>query len=264
MAPFFEIWTFLFGLVLGSFLNVCIYRMPRDQSVVKPRSYCPECGHFVRWQDNVPVLAYLWLRGRCRSCRKPFSIRYPLVELLTGLLSLAVWVKFQAPLPYFFYFVLLTAPLIAITFIDLEHKIIPDVFSLSGIFSGILANLFLAPMPILESLLFSFYGILAGGGALFLVSWVYEKLRHQEGIGGGDIKLAAMLGAFFGWKAIFFILFLSSLLGSVVGVVLVVIFRRDLKFAVPFGPFLAAAAMLYLFYGPQIIAIYLKLPRLGS
>lgn len=254
----YSFFALVFGLILGSFLNVCIYRLPRGQSVAVPRSFCPQCGNFVRWYDNVPILSYLWLKGRCRFCQKKIPIQYPLVELITGLFSLFVSARFGGGLPYLFYFLLLAAPLIVITFIDLEHKIIPDVISLPGIGVGILASLFLSQGSLIRSGLNSLFGLLAGGGTLFLVSWFYERVRHQEGIGGGDIKLTAMLGAFFGWKEIFLILFFSSLLGSIVGIFLLAFFRKGLKFAVPYGPFLASGALLNLFYGDQIIHFYLQ------
>lgn len=258
MHSFFSIWTFLFGLVIGSFLNVCIYRLPRGQSIVTPRSYCPECGRFIHWYDNVPVFSYLLLGGRCRNCKKSIPFRYPFVELITGLFSFFVYLKFGAHLSYFFYFIFLAAPLIALTFIDLDHQIIPDVISLSGIITGIIANLFISPEPIIPTLLQSLTGILAGGGSLFLISWIYEKLRHQEGIGGGDVKLAAMLGAFFGWKGVFLILLLSSFLGSVIGIFLVLFYRKGLQLAIPYGPFLATGALLYLFFGQEIVQWYLS------
>lgn len=259
MPGAFALAALFFGLVLGSFLNVCIYRIPRRQSVIVPRSYCPECGRFIRWYDNVPVLSYLWLWGRCRFCRKRISLQYPLVELLTGLLSLGVYLKFGGVLPYLFYFLLLAAPLVTVTFIDLRHRILPDVLTLPGIAAGVLATLLLSGLAPVSALLRSLFGILAGGGILFLVSWVYEKIRHQEGIGGGDVKLAAMLGAFFGWKEIFLILFLSSLLGSIAGVILLALFKKGLRFAIPYGPFLAGAALITLFLGAEIVRWYLGL-----
>ncbi len=181
------------------------------------------------------------------------------MEILTGLLSLAVFLKFQKPLPYLFYFLLLGAPLIVMTFIDLRLKVLPDVLTLPGIAAGIAASLFLSDLSPVQALLKSFFGILAGGGTLLVVSWVYEKVRGQEGIGGGDVKLVAMLGAFFGWKETFFILFLSSFLGSIVGIFLLIILRRGLRFAIPYGPFLAGAALVYLFFGPQLVERYLAL-----
>lgn len=254
----FETFAFLFGLILGSFLNVVIYRLPRGQSIVKPRSHCPQCGRFIPGYDNIPVLSFLWLRGRCRVCKKRISVQYPVVEIVTSVLSLMIYWKFGGGLPYLFYFLFLAAPLVAITFIDLEHKIIPDVLTLPGIGLGFLSALLLTGGPLTDSVLKSFWGFLAGGGALFLVSWTYEKLRHQEGIGGGDIKLAAMLGAFFGWKGAFLVLFFSSLLGSIAGLLLITLFRKGLKFAVPYGPFLAMGALLYLFCGEEIVRRYLE------
>lgn len=254
-----EAFVILFGLLVGSFLNVCIYRLPRGQSVIVPRSYCPACGRFIRWYDNVPIVSFLWLKGRCRACKKKISVRYPLVELLSGIFSYLVYLKFGAGLAYLFYFPLLAAPLIAITFIDLEHRIIPDVLSIPGLVTGTLATLFLSGLPWTESLLRSLTGILVGGGALFLISWLYEKLRHQEGIGGGDVKLAAMLGAFFGWKGVFAVLLFGSLFGSLIGLFLMILYRKGARFAIPFGPFLAAGALLHLFYGSEIIRWYLGL-----
>ncbi len=259
MTSLFGFYVILFGLILGSFLNVCIYRLPRSQSIVVPRSYCPQCGRFIRWYDNVPVLSFLLLKGQCRNCHQPIPLQYPLVELLTGALSFLVSLKFGGGRAYFLYFFLLTAPLIVVTFIDLEHQIIPDVISLPGIGAGILSVLLTTHQPLMESFIFSFTGILVGGGSLFLVSWIYEKLRHQEGIGGGDIKLAAMLGAFFGWKGILTILFFSSLLGSLLGVTFLLVSRKGLKTIIPYGPFLATGAFLYLLYGKEIISWYLAL-----
>ena len=255
----FGLYSILFGLILGSFLNVCIYRLPRGQSVAVPRSYCPDCGRFIRWYDNIPLLSFLWLKGKCRFCNKKIPLRYPLVEAITGIFSCLVYLKFGGGLAYLFYFLLLAAPLIAITFIDLEHRIIPDSLSLPGILTGTLASFFLSGLPGTKALINSLTGILAGGGALFLVSWFYEKLRHQEGIGGGDVKLAAMLGAFFGWKGVFAVLLFSSVLGSLTGLLFMIVFKKGLKFAIPFGPFLAAGSLLYLFYGGEILGWYLGL-----
>jgi leader peptidase (prepilin peptidase)/N-methyltransferase len=255
----FFLWAFLLGLVVGSFLNVCIHRLPRHLSIVVPRSHCPDCGRVIRWYDNIPLLSYLWLLGRCRSCKKPIPLRYPLVEAVTGVLSVLVYLKFGVGLSYVFYFLLFAAPLVAIAFIDLERKIIPDVLSLTGIAVGTLATIILSGLPFTAALLKSLWGILAGGGALFFISWFYERLRRQEGIGGGDVKLAAMLGAFFGWKAVFVILLLASLLGSVAGVILMIARRQGAQTAIPFGPFLAAGALLHLFVGNELLHWYLNM-----
>jgi leader peptidase (prepilin peptidase)/N-methyltransferase len=213
----------------------------------------------VRWYDNIPLFSFLILRGRCRDCRKVIPIRYPIVEVITAVLSFLVYQKFHAPLPYLFYFVLFAAPLIAITFIDLDHYIIPDSISLPGIVVGFIACLVLTEEPLKKAAVNSILGILSGGGSLFLVSWFYEKVRHQEGIGGGDVKLAAMLGAFLGWKGILFVLLMSSFLGSFVGILVMIIYRKGLKLALPFGPFLAAGALIYLFCGHELVHWYLGL-----
>ncbi len=259
MDSLLSVYSIALGLLIGSFLNVLIYRLPRNESVVGPRSKCPGCGRLVRWYDNVPLLSFLFLQGRCRDCHSVISIRYPIVEAITAVFSFLVWQKFHAPLPYLYYFLLFTAPLLTVTFIDLEHRIIPDVISLPGIVAGFAVSLLVAETSLKKAALDSFLGILAGGGSLFLVSWFYEKIRHQEGIGGGDVKLAAMIGAFLGWKGILLVLLLSSFLGSLVGIVVMILFRKDLKLALPFGPFLAAGALIQLFCGAELIHWYLGL-----
>jgi len=250
----FSICSFILGAVVGSFLNVCICRLPRDESVVSPPSHCPGCGYLIRWYDNIPLLSYLMLRGRCRGCGERISPRYPLVELLNALLSLALYLRFGPTLAFCVLFVLCSA-LVAITFIDLEHQIIPDEISLSGIVLGFVASFFLAGHGWLNSLL----GILLGGGSLLLVAYGYQLLTGKEGMGGGDIKLLAMMGAFLGWRSIPFIIFVSSLAGSLIGISLMLIQKKDSKLAIPFGPYLALGALLYVFYGPRLIRWYLTL-----
>ncbi len=246
------------GLCIGSFLNVCIVRLPHDQSVMRPGSQCPRCHRPVRWFDNIPVLSFLLLRGRCRGCHAPISWRYPLVELLSGAMSVLTYWYFPTPLGWAIWFVLFIAPLIAITFIDLEHQIIPDALSISGIPLGLLARAVLAPKGMLWiEVLDGVIGIVVGGGFLLLVSVVYEKLRKQEGLGGGDVKLAAMFGAFLGWQGVIMVLLFSACLGSVVGLVTIAILRKNLQFAIPYGPFLAGAAVFYLFFGQDILHWYL-------
>ena len=250
--------AFAFGLILGSFLNVCIFRLPYEESIVKPRSHCRGCGAQISWYDNIPLFSYLWLKGACRYCHESIPLQYPLVEAVTGVLSAGTLYKFGYSTSYLLYFLLLVAPLIVIAFIDLGHRIIPNVISIPGIGAGILTTSLLGPgLHPVDRLLFSLIGIATGGGALFLVSWLYEKLRGQEGIGMGDVKLAAMFGAFFGWKGVFVILMLSSLLGSLVGIFLMVVLKKGLKYAVPFGPFLAGGALIYLFYGNALLSWYL-------
>lgn len=247
---------FIFGLVIGSFLNVCIHRLPSSQSIVHPRSRCPQCGHLIRVYDNIPVLSYLLLRGRCRDCGARISLRYPVVELLSGAFAAMALARFglgwQALLMY-----ALIAAFLVITFIDLDHRIIPDVITLPGIPIGLAASFGPGMISPLESLV----GILAGGGSLFLVAWGYQLVTQREGMGGGDIKLLAMIGAFIGWKGVLLTIFIASLTGTLAGMALILRRRGDMKLAVPFGPFLAVGAIAYLFMGPELMSWYLAAVR---
>lgn len=246
--------AFILGTVIGSFLNVCICRIPAGQSIVSPPSSCPQCGQRIRWYQNIPILSYLFLGGRCASCRTHISLRYPAVEALTGLLFLLTLYSFGFSTATLVYWLLLAA-LVVITFIDLDHQIIPDVISLPGIVLGFGGSFLIPWLPWRDSL----YGILLGGGLLLTIAWLYEKLAKREGMGGGDIKLLAMLGAFLGWKAILPIVFLASLVGTLIGVPLMLLQRGDSKLAIPFGPFLALAATVYLFWGEGLVRWYLTL-----
>lgn len=236
------------GAAIGSFLNVLIYRIPEGQSIIFPSSRCPKCTHSIRFYDNIPIISYLGLRGRCRDCHEKISLRYPFVEAITALLSMLLFWKFGLSTKYLFSFIF-TCALIVITFIDLDHQIIPDVITLPGIPVFFLVAIFFMGIHVLEALL----GILIGGGCLFAIAFIYELITKREGMGGGDIKLLAMLGAFLGWKSLFFILFVSSLLGAVVGISVMIARGKDMKYAVPFGPFLSIAAVAYLFVGIDVI-----------
>lgn len=250
----------ILGLLVGSFLNVVIVRLPLNLSVVRPRSFCPHCDKMISWYDNIPVISFCFLRGRCRACHEKISIRYPVVELLTMVLSLATYQHFQSAVPYLLYFLLFIAPMTAVIFIDLEHLIIPDAISLPGIISGLAVSLILSPLTAWKSVLFDRgLGILVGGGFLFLVGWGYEKLKKREGLGGGDVKLTAMFGAFFGWQAVIFILLMASVVGTVVGVFFILLKKKNWQYALPFGPFLVIAAFLYLFWGQNLLYWYLNL-----
>ena len=247
---------FIFGMVIGSFLNVCIYRLPASRSIVRPRSQCPQCGHSIRARDNIPVLSYLILRGRCRDCRVRIPLRYPLVETLSGAFAAMAVARFgfgwQAALMF-----ALIAALLVITFIDLDHRIIPDAITLPGIPIGLAASF----GPGLISPSASLIGILAGGGSLFLVAWGYQLITQREGMGGGDIKLLAMIGAFMGWQGVLFTIFVASLTGTLAGMALICRRRGDMKLAVPFGPFLAVGAIAYLFSGAELWAWYIAVVR---
>ncbi len=248
-----NVYIFLIGLCIGSFLNVCIFRLPAGRSIVRPPSACPACAANINWYDNIPILSYILLRGRCRGCGAAISVRYPLVELLSGLFALAVWMRY-GPHPYTLFYYAFIAALLVVTFIDLDHRIIPDEISLPGIPIGFAASFFLPSLSWLDSLM----GILIGGGTLFAIAWGYQRFTGKEGMGGGDIKLLAMIGAFIGWQGVLFTIMASSFIGTLAGVMVMIRMRKGMKLAVPFGPFLAIGAILYLFFGPQVIDWYLN------
>jgi leader peptidase (prepilin peptidase) / N-methyltransferase len=237
----------LFGLVIGSFLNVVIARLPEGQSVWRPRSACPGCGTRISWHDNIPVLSFLALRGRCRECDMAIPWRYPIVEVATGAAFTLVYVHFGPTLDFAVAAALLAA-LIAITAIDLRHQIIPDVITLPGIAAGVVATSATGRITWLESLL----GIAVGGGIFFIIIVV-----SRGGMGGGDMKLGAMLGAFLGWKLGLLAILLGVLAGGGVAVCLLVLGRKGRKEAIPFGPFLALGGAITFLWGDQLLAWYL-------
>jgi leader peptidase (prepilin peptidase)/N-methyltransferase len=245
--------SIIFGALIGSFLNVCIIRLPREESIITPGSHCPHCAKPINFYDNIPVVSYLLLKGRCRYCKESISIQYPLVEGITALGSLALFMRFGPSLSYLFYFSFVAA-LIVLTGIDLYHQIIPDVISLPGIGVGLLASLVIPQINFLDSLI----GALLGGGSLFIVATLYQWLLKREGMGGGDVKLLAMIGAFLGWKAVILTILLSSLIGSITGMIMMVLKGKDFKYAIPFGPFLSFGAVIALFYQNEIIFWYLR------
>ncbi len=238
------------GLLVGSFLNVVVARLPHGQSVVRPRSRCPGCGKLIAWYDNIPVLSYLALRGKCRGCGKSISVRYPVIELLTALLFLAVLKRFGMswllPLrdwPF-------VAILVAVTFIDLEHRIIPDELSLGGLVLGLLTAWFVPGLGLVNALA----GAAVGFGLFYGLAYGYLKMTGKSGLGGGDIKLLAMLGAFLGIQGVFVSIFVSSIFGSVAGIAYGLLQRREatgsedgglLKVAIPYGPFLVVGGLYF-------------------
>jgi leader peptidase (prepilin peptidase)/N-methyltransferase len=255
MSPMIINWYIFFvGMCIGSFLNVCIYRLPSGKSIVHPASACPVCSTPIRWYDNIPLISYILLQGRCRVCKTTISIRYPIVELLSGLFAMASWLRFGNFLQALIYFIFIAA-LLVITFIDIDHRIIPDIISLPGILLGFLASMILPQLNWSDSLI----GIGIGGGILLAIAWGYQLFTGKDGMGGGDIKLLAMIGAFLGWKGVLFTVMASSLIGTVVGIVLMVRAGKGMKMALPFGPFLAIGAILFLFFGPQLIDLYFNL-----
>lgn len=243
----------LFGAILGSFLNVVIHRLPRKESIVFPPSACPKCHVPIKPWDNVPVISWLLLGGRCRNCKAPISPRYPLVEAVASILTVVIVRQFGFTITagvYLFF----TLALLAITLIDLEHRIIPDAITIPGTLIGLLLVKW-THVTWIESLV----GAALGFALLFLVGYVYEKVTGIEGMGGGDVKMAAMLGAFLGWKGIFLTIFFGSFLGSVVGLVTMARGRGGRRTALPFGTFLAPAAVFVLFLGEAVITWYLGL-----
>ena len=258
----------LLGLLVGSFLNVCIGRMPEDRSVVSPPSHCPACGHAIRWTDNIPVLSWLILRAKCRDCGTPISSLYPTIELLTGALAFVLW-RSVVPGPEaldlahaaaFGVYLLFTSMLVAVTFIDIRHYIIPDEFSIYAVPFGVAACALLTHLgyPGAPTWQQSVLGALAGGGGLFAVMAGWKLLRGQEGMGLGDVKLLAMIGAFLGVApAVPMVIVIASVAGSLVGVPLALLTRKRLHLALPFGPFLALGALAWLLHGDALLGVYL-------
>lgn len=242
----------LFGLVIGSFLNVCIYRIPRGESVVFPRSHCPKCGHKIPWHENVPVLSFILLGGKCSRCKQGISSVYPVVEIITALIAVLLYKFFGFSFETLIFFILFSALVIA-TFVDFERQEIPDVITLPGILIGLVLSCiypdFLGETRPL-ALLNSFLGVLAGGGSLYLVGFLGELVFRKEAMGGGDVKLLAMVGAFLGWKLALLAFFIAPLFGSFVGIALKM---KEGKEMIPYGPYLSLASFIALLWGNDIM-----------
>ncbi len=249
-----SVYSVLLGLAFGSFMNVCIYRIPLKKSIINPPSTCPNCGKRIRFYDNIPLVSYLFLLGKCRYCKHSISWQYPGVEVLAGLLSLALFIRYGFSYQYVL-FLLFACSLVTIAFIDINHKIIPDVISLPGIIAGWATCLLIGHISWLDSLI----GIVGGGGALFLVAFLYAHLTGRDGMGGGDIKLLAMIGAWMGWRALPFIVLIASLSGAIIGSAFLLLASKGLRARIPFGPFLALGALLYFFYGAELSRWYLHI-----
>ena len=247
------IFSFLFGAVAGSFLNVCIYRIPQGISIAYPPSRCPGCGASIPFYLNIPVIGYLVIRGRCASCKVSISPLYPAVEVLTGLFAVALFLRFGVSAELFAYFAFISA-LIVISFIDLEHQIIPDVISLPFIPLGFAASFFLASPGVAGSAL----GVLLGGGVLLAIAAGYHLVTGSEGMGGGDIKLLAMIGAFTGWRGVIITLLLGSFIGALIGLAVIAAKGKGSRYKIPFGPFLAGGAAVHIFYGEALLDWYLN------
>jgi leader peptidase (prepilin peptidase)/N-methyltransferase len=241
------------GLAVGSFLNVCIHRVPRSASIVSPGSACPQCGYVLQWFDNIPVVSYAMLSGRCRQCKAPISIRYPVIELVTMVVFVLHYLVFGLDIvlvPR----LLFAATLIVLFAIDLEHHLLPNVITLPGILVG-LAFSAMVPPGLKDALI----GTVIGGGLLWVIGEAYYRYSGQEGMGGGDVKMLAMIGAFLGWKLVVLTLVLSSIMGSLIGLLVLVIRRGGLKYALPYGTFLSLAALTSSLVGSRIVDWYLGL-----
>ncbi len=241
----------LFGALVGSFLNVCIYRLPRHESIAWPGSHCPSCSHPIAWYDNIPIVSYLLLAGRCRHCAIKIPYQYPLVEALNALGY--VWIVWFFGMTWSAAtYGILYSSLLVVAGTDLSHKIIPNAITFPGIILGLLSAATILPLGLFNGLL----GVLVGGGILWLLAWVSPYLFGKEGMGGGDIKLLAMIGAFLGWKPALMTIMVGSFLGSLVGIGLIaakVIRREDY---IPFGPFLVCGALVSLFFGQSLLDWY--------
>ncbi|MFS4459680.1 prepilin peptidase [Bdellovibrio sp. HCB2-146] len=251
---YFYVCFFIFGAIFGSFANVVIYRLPKEESIVKPGSHCYSCKKPVKWYDNIPIFSWFILRGKCRHCGAKFSFRYPLVEFITGVLFVLCYhyAGWTWSLPEYLLFCF---GLVICTFIDIDHMILPDEFTLSGIVIGLVG----AALNPQREFLDAFFGVLMGGGFLWAMAYIYYLFTKQEGMGGGDIKLLAWIGAVLGWKAIPFVIMSSAIVGSVVGLILARKQKAGLKTVIPFGPYLALGAICYLFGGETIALWYLDL-----
>jgi leader peptidase (prepilin peptidase) / N-methyltransferase len=251
-TPLFEGASLAFGLLVGSFANVCIHRLPGQESVVSPPSRCPSCGARIRPWDNIPLLSYLLLRGRCRSCRAPISLRYPAVEAANGLAYLGLAVR-GGPTPQTGVQMILVSALLILSLIDLDHHLLPDAITRPGIALGLAAS-FLPGSPVKP--LAAAAAALGGYVVLFAVARAYRRLRGGEGLGQGDWKMAAMLGAFLGWQKLLLVVLLASLSGTVVGLAFVIFWGRTLRYALPLGTFLGIAGIIVVFAGDPLLAWY--------
>jgi leader peptidase (prepilin peptidase)/N-methyltransferase len=267
--------VFLFGLIIGSFLNVCILRIPGGKSIVLPSSACPKCGAPIRPYDNIPVLSWLMLRGKCRACKTPISPMYPVVELLTGLLFLACFYAFGLT-PEALKWAAFAAIMVVLVFTDLRERILPDVVNFTGFGIGLafsfvtkpidgtalwIANHmfdFPPPAPVL-SFVDALLGAALGSGLLWIVSEGYFRLRRREGMGLGDVKMMLMAGAFLGVKRVLLTIFVGAVLGSVLGLLFILVRRKGSDYELPFGTFLGAAALLVVFYGTPAVNWYQSL-----
>lgn len=251
LQPLLSIFFFIVGSVVGSFLNVCIHRIPAHKSVVHPRSRCPRCENLIPWYHNVPILSYLWLLGRCANCRERISPVYPLVELMTALYFLLLYRTFSVSIPFLIY-AYFGCSVIILIFIDYYHRLLPSVITLPSVVLGLISSFFNPYVRPIDSVL----GVLLGGFIPTFVLIVYKWVRKREGLGHGDIVMLAMVGAFLGWEQVLLVLFASSVLGSVIGILLILLFKKGSDFMLPFGSFIGIVALAAVFWGKQVWLLF--------
>ena len=252
MTPAGLLFLGLLGLVIGSFLNVCIGRLPAGESVVSPGSRCPSCKKPIAWYDNLPVLSYLILGGRCRNCSARISWRYPLTEMATGVLFVVQGLAWGDDLPMLASRLVFTSMLIVLFGTDIETQRLPNVITLPGIIVGFVFSVFVPP-----GLIDCLIGAALGAAILGLIRWGWKRATGVEGMGLGDVKMIAMIGAFLGWRQVWVVLFLSSVVGAVIGIALTVAGGKTMQSRLPFGTFLALAALIASLVGSQLLAWYL-------
>ena len=277
----FGLVSFAFGACIASFLNVCIWRLPREESVVRPASHCPNCNAPIRWYQNIPVLSYIALGGKCANCRKPISMRYAVVELLGGALFAMAYLQWAMPamlgsepamalkpvvsLSAVFASWVVISGLILGSFIDLDHFYLPDRVTIGGMLLGVPASVLIPELQLertwLDAICWSVAGMAFGFFFLWGMGWLFSKLFKKDALGFGDVKLMGAVGAFFGPTAVLFALIVSSIVGSVVGIALIVRGKAKLGgfTAVPYGPFIAVATLVWMFWGPQLVSVYIRM-----
>ena len=263
MHLFINAFIFYLGAIVGSFLNVCIHRLPRGESIVSPPSHCPHCKTPIKPYDNLPILSYLILRGRCRKCGERFSPRYLVVELLTAASFLLIFLLYLSNIPLMIVYIAFVSSLIVVFFADLEHQIIPNEISVGGIVFGLAASIAYPPLHFTPShsiaILRSVTGLVVGGGVFWLIRILGRRVFKKEAMGFGDVKLMAYIGALLGWKIVLLTTFFASLLGSMVGLSLIVTGKAELGSRLPFGPYLCVGAVTSFLFGNQLVSWYLSL-----
>lgn len=275
-SSLFSVLSFMWGACVGSFLNVCIYRIPREISIVKPRSFCPHCNRTIPWYYNIPLISFLSLKAKCRYCGEKILFRYFLVELLTAVLFLLIWFKFgHQPGHRLFRLISITdcklvpiywlviSGLLLGTFIDFEHLIIPDRVTLGGILAGLILSAVVPALHVesnaIRALLWSGLGIVTGAGILWIMGIIGKMIFQKDAMGMGDVKLLGAIGAFLGSRAVLFSIMLSAVFGSIVGITLVLSHRKKMQSKIPYGPYLALAAVVWILWGPYLVDTYMDL-----